>query len=89
MLVEDLEELVEIALQEVWQPLDQLELDSPHYSSFQTPVHSPPQSPLRIMENVNANQPPPPPSWRDISPLNITPPLHVMPQNFDKALPKF
>ena len=41
------------------------------------------------MENVNANQPPPPPAWRARSPLNLTPPLHAMPQNFDKSLPKF
>ena len=41
------------------------------------------------MANVNANQPPPPPAWRDISPLNMTPPLHSMPQSFDKSLPKF
>ena len=41
------------------------------------------------MANVNANQPPPPPTWRDRSPLNLTPLLHAMPQNFDKALPKF
>ena len=41
------------------------------------------------MANVNANQPPPPPAWRDRSPLNLTPPLHAMPQNLDKSLPKF
>ena len=41
------------------------------------------------MANVNANQPPPPPSWRDRYPLNLTPPLHAMPQNFDNSLPKF
>ena len=41
------------------------------------------------MTNVNANQPPPPPAWRARSSLNLTPPLHAMPQNFDKALPKF
>ena len=38
---------------------------------------------------MNANQPPPPHAWRDRSPLHLTPPLHVMPQNFNKALPKF
>ena len=36
VLVEDLEELVEIALQEVVQHLDQLGPDSPHFSPFQT-----------------------------------------------------
>ena len=55
VLVEDLEELVEAALQEVDQPLDQLDLDSPYCSPFQTPFQSPPHTPLRIM----ANQPPP------------------------------
>ena len=34
VLVEDLEELVEAALQEVDQPLDQLDPDSPYYSPF-------------------------------------------------------
>ena len=41
------------------------------------------------MANVNANQPPPQPAWRDRYLLNLTPPLHAMPQNFDKALPMF
>ena len=58
VLVEDLEELVEIALQEVVQPLNQLGPDTPYYS----PVHSPPHSPPRIMANVNANKPPNPPN---------------------------
>ena len=89
MLVEYLEELVETTLQEVDQPLDQLGPDSPHCSPFQTPVQSPPHTPLRIMANVNANQPPPQPAWRARSPLNLTPPLHDLPQIFDKMLPKF
>ena len=38
LLVEYFEELVETTLQEVDQPLDQLGLDSPHCSPFQTPV---------------------------------------------------
>ena len=62
VLVEDFEELVEIALQEFVQPLNTLGPYSPHCSPFWTPVQSPPQSPLRIMANVNANQPPPPPA---------------------------
>ena len=62
VLVEDLEELVEIALQEVVQPLDQLGPNSPHRSPFQTHVQSPPHTPLSIMANVNANQPPPQPA---------------------------
>ena len=41
------------------------------------------------MANVNANQPPPQPAWRARSPLNLTPPLHDLPQAFDKMLPKF
>ena len=38
VLVEDLEELVEAALQEVDQPLNQLDLDSPYCSPCRTPV---------------------------------------------------
>ena len=41
------------------------------------------------MANVDANQPPPHPAWRARFLLNLTPPLHSMPLNFDKALPKF
>ena len=37
----------------------------------------------------NANQPNPPPSWRDRTPLNLAPPLHALPQNDEKELPKF
>ena len=55
VLVEDFEELVETALQEVVQPLNQLDPDTPYCSPVHTPVHSPPHSPLKIMENVNAN----------------------------------
>ena len=62
VLVEDLEELVETTLQEVVQPLNRLGPNSPHCSPFRTPVESPPQSPIRIMANVNANQPPPQPA---------------------------
>ena len=89
VLVEDLEELVEEALQEVDQPLNQLDPDSPYCSPYRTPLQSQPHSPLKIMANVNANQPPPQPTWRDRSPLNMTPPLHDLPQDFDKMLPKF
>ena len=86
VLVEDLEELVEAALQEVDQPLNKLDLISPYCSPFQTPVQSQPHTPLRIMANVNTNQPPPQPAWRARSPLNLTPPLHDFPQAFDKML---
>ena len=45
------------------------------------------------MANVNANQPPNPPNpplaWKARSPLNLTPPLHGLPQAFEKLLPKF
>ena len=76
MLVEDLEELVEAALQEVDQPLNQLGLDTPYCSPVHTPIHSPPHSPPKIMAYVNENQPNPPPSWKARSPLNLAPPLH-------------
>ena len=89
VLVEDLEELIEVALQEVDQLLNQLDSDSPDRSPCWTLVQSPPHSPLRIMANVNANQPPSPPAWKVRSPLNLTPPLHDFPQAFDKMLPKF
>ena len=93
VFVEDLEELVEASLQEVDQPLNQLGPDTPYCSPVHTPVHSPPHSPLKIMANVNENQPPnlpnPPPSWRARSPLNLAPPLHDLPQAFEKMLPKF
>ena len=35
------------------------------------------------------NQPNPMPAWRARSPLNLTPPLHNLPQGFDKLLRKF
>ena len=35
------------------------------------------------------NQPNPLPAWRARSPLNLTPPLHNLPQAFDNLLPKF
>ena len=62
VLVGDFEELVETTLQEVVQPLNQLDPDTPYCSPVHTPVHSPPHSPPRIMANVNANQPPNPPN---------------------------
>ena len=77
VLVGDFEELVETSLQKVVQPLNQLGPDTPYCSPVHTPIHSPPHSPPRLMENVNANQPPnpsnPPPTWRARSPLNLTP----------------
>ena len=44
------------------------------------------------MVGVNANQPNPanpPPAWKSRSPLNLTPSLHELPQDFEKLLPKF
>ena len=35
------------------------------------------------------NQPNPLPAWRARSPLKLTPPLHNLPQAFDKLLPMF
>ena len=85
MLVGDLEELVEVALQEVVQPLNQVGPNTPYCS----PMHSPP----RLMAGVNANHPfnppNPPLAWKARSPLNLTPPLHDLPQAFEKMLPKF
>ena len=93
VLVGDLEELVETTLQEFVQPLNQLGLDTPYYSPFHTHVHSPLHSPPRLMAGVNANQPPNPPNpplaWKARSPLNLAPPLHDLPQDFEKMLPKF
>ena len=40
----------------------------------------------------NANQPVnpnPPPVWRSRTPLNLATPLHALPQNAEKELPKF
>ena len=63
VLVGDLEELVEVALQEVVQPLNQVGPNTPNCSLVRTPVPSPPHSPPRLMAGVNENQrnPPNPP----------------------------
>ena len=37
----------------------------------------------------NPNQPNPPPAWRARTPLNLDTPLHALPQNAEKDLPKF
>ena len=54
ILVGNLEELVNLSLQEIVQPLNQLGLDSPFFSPFQSPLQSPiqssPQYPHKIME---------------------------------------
>ena len=41
------------------------------------------------MASINVNQPNPPLAWRARSSLNLTPPLHNLPQAFEKLLPKF
>ena len=47
------------------------------------------QDPSRLPLLMAGNQPNPFPAWRARSPLNLTPPLHNLPQAFDKLLPKF
>ena len=73
--------------------MNHLGLDTPYGSPIQTLVHSPLHSPPKLMEGVNANQPPnppnPPPAWKARSPLNLAPPLHDLPQAFEKMLLKF
>ena len=40
--------------------------------------------------NPNTNQAnPPAPAWRDRIPLNLAPPVHALPQNYEKSLPRF
>ena len=41
------------------------------------------------MAHANANKPNPPPAWKARSPLNLAPPLHDLPQDFEKMFPKF
>ena len=98
VLVGNFKELIDLSLQEIDQPLNQLGPESPYcsplWSLFQSPFQSPPQSPRRIMAedvppNPNENQPNPPPSWRDKTPFNLALALHTLPQNADKSLPKF
>ena len=95
MFFGDWEELVETALQEVVLPLNQEGPDTHCSSPTHSPVCSPPHSPPRLMANANPppntnpppNPPNPPPAWRARSPLNLTPPLHDLPQAFDNMLP--
>ena len=47
----------------------------------------PSDTPLLFL--MAGNQPNPLPAWRARSPLNLNPPLHDLPQAFDKLLPKF
>ena len=89
VLVGDFEELVETTLLEVVQPLNQLGPDTPYCSPIHTLIPSPPHSPSRIMAHANANQPNQPPAWKARSPLKLAPPLHDLPQAFEKNFPKF
>ena len=67
-------------MQEIVQPLDQLNPESPTVLVFS---QSPPQSPPRIMVAVNQ------PAWRARMPLNLAAPLHDLPKHLEKVLPKF
>ena len=78
--MENLEELVDLSIQEIVQPLDQLDPESPIVSLFS---QSPPQCPPQIMDVVNQ------PAWRARKPLNLASPLHDLPKNPEKVLPKF
>ena len=78
--MENLEDLVDLSIQEIVQPLDQLGADSPTVQSL---LQSPPQSPQRIM--VVANQP----TWRDRTPLSLDSPLHDFPKHLYRVLPNF
>ena len=88
-------ELVNLSLQEIVQPIDQLGPNSLVFGSLlQKPIHSPPQSPPQIKDgNVNENvapmNPNPPLAWIARSPFKMACPLHNFPQNADKSLPKF
>ena len=42
-----------------------------------------------LMAGINVNHPNPLLGWRARSPLNLIPPLHNLPQAFEKLLPKF
>ena len=41
------------------------------------------------MVGINGNYYNPLPAWKSRSPFNLTPPLHNLPQDFEKLLPKF
>ena len=73
--MENLEELVDLSIQEIVQPIDQLGLESPAASVF---MQSPPPYPPQIM--VAFNQP----TWKARTPLNLAAPLHDLPKH-----PKF
>ena len=72
--------MVDLSLQEITQPLDQLGPESPMAQSFS---HSPPQYSPRVMVDVNQ------PTWRARTPLNLDAPLHDFPKHPNRTLPKF
>ena len=85
ILVENLEELFDLSIQDIAQPLDQLGPKSPIvHSPISSPPQSPPQTPCRIMVG-KVNQP----TWRVRTPLNLAPPLHDLPKHPERTLPKF
>ena len=70
--MENLEERVDLSIQGIVHPIDQLDPESPVASVF---IQSPPQSPPKIMADVNQ------PTWRARMPLNLDSPLHDSPRN--------
>ena len=62
ILVEKLEEWVDLSIQEIVHPLDQLDPESPVVSIFSQSLA---QYPPRIMDDVNQ------PTWRERTPLNL------------------
>ena len=72
ILVENLEELVDLSIQEIVHPLDQLGLESPTVLVL---CHSQPQCPPQIMDSINQ------PTWRARTPLNLAAPLHDLPKH--------
>ena len=72
---------MDLSIQEIIQPLDQLGPDSPTAHVF---THSPPEYPTQVMAAAT-NQP----AWRAITPLNLDAPLHDFPKHPEQVLPKF
>ena len=74
-----------LSLQEIVQPIDQLGPNSPVFGSLlQTPIHSPPQSPPQIMDgNVNSNvapmNPNAPLAWIARTQFKLACALHIFP----------
>ena len=76
---------MDLSIQEIIQPLDQLGPESPIVQSL---LHSPPQSPPQTPHQIkvgNVNQP----AWRARTPLNLAAPLHDFPTHPERTLPNF